>query len=99
MGGNHSIIPTMRITVIATVPSAVWLRPAAETAPVRGILTTAPPRPTGQLFVVRHYGARLSLQESDVVSAPAATSACAMSSRPIWSAIERQVIQRRVSSS
>jgi hypothetical protein len=37
----------MRTTVIATVPSAVGLRPAAETAPVRDILTTAPPRPTG----------------------------------------------------
>ena len=35
----------MRITVITTVPSAVWDRPTAATAPVRGILTTAPPRP------------------------------------------------------
>jgi hypothetical protein len=35
----------MRITVITTVPSAVWDRPTAATAPVRGILTTAPQRP------------------------------------------------------
>ena len=34
----------MRITA---VPSAVWLGPTAATAPVRGILTTAPPRPPG----------------------------------------------------